>query len=64
MLAREYDTQATADLKHLSEMNECDTRIALDQAVSDALGINREEMEAIRRNLVAEPAVTNKRYGA
>ena len=64
MLAREYDTQATADLKHLSEMNECDTRIALDQAVSDALGINREEIEAIRRNLVAEPAVTNKRYGA
>ena len=31
-------------------------------AVCDALGVDGERVETIRRNLTAEPSVTGKRY--
>ena len=37
-------------------------RLALDDAVCDALGLDGERVAAIRRNLAAEPSVTGKRY--
>ena len=61
-LATEYDTQATSILKPLPQMDNCEVRKALDRAVSEALDIDCETVETIRARLVAEPAITAKRY--
>ena len=37
-------------------------RLALDEAVCDALGLDGERVATIRRNLAAEPSVTGRRY--
>ena len=61
-LAAAYDAHATDVLLPLPQMDADPVRRALDAAVCDALGLDGERVETIRRNLAAEPSVTGKRY--
>ena len=61
-LAAAYDALAERTLLPLPQMDADPVRRALDVAVCDALGLDGERVETIRRNLAAEPSVTGKRY--
>ena len=61
-LASAYDELSNRTLLPLPEMDGCDVRRALDNAVCGALGIDPERVATIRRNLAAEPSVTGRRY--
>ena len=61
-LAAAYDKYANSVLLPLPRMNGCPVRRALDVVVCDALEMDRETMDTIRRQLAAEPSVTGKRY--
>ena len=61
-LAATYDTFAESKLMPLPQMDSDPVRRALDEAVCDALDLDVEWVETIRRNLAAEPSVTGKRY--
>ena len=61
-LAAAYDALAERTLLPLPQMDGCPVRRALDDAVCNALGLDIERVETIRRNLAAEPSVTGKRY--
>ena len=61
-LAAAYDVLAERTLLPLPQMDACPVRRALDPAVCDALNLDIERVETIRRNLAAEPSVTGKRY--
>ena len=61
-LAAAYDALAERTLLPLTQMDADPVRRALDAAVCDALGLDGERVETIRRNLAAEPSVTGKRY--
>ncbi len=61
-LAAAYDAHATDVLLPLPQMDADPVRRALDAAVCEALGLDGERVETIRRNLAAEPSVTGKRY--
>ena len=45
-----------------SQMNEDPIRKQLDDAVTDALGLDPEWVAQIRRALSEEPSITNRRY--
>lgn len=62
-LTSAYDAHAQKTLLPLPQMDACQTRRALDDAVCAALSIDPEEVATIRRQLAAEPSVTGKRYG-
>ena len=57
-----YETLADRPFKPLREMRHCETRQALDRAVSEALGIDWDEMETLRAALSSEPGITGKRF--
>ena len=57
-----YERLADRPFKPLREMGDCDTRLALDRAVSDALGVPWDEMETLRAALASEPGITGKRF--
>ena len=57
-----YERLADRPFKPLREMIDCDTRLALDRAVSDALGVPWDEMETLRAALASEPGITGKRF--
>ena len=61
-LASAYDLLADRTLLPLSQMDSCDTRLALDAAICTTLDIDPETVHTIRRSLAAEPSVTGKRY--
>ena len=61
-LASVYDSLADHTLLPLSQMDSCETRRALDDAVCTALDIEPETVQTIRRSLSAEPSITGKRY--
>ncbi|MCY4105684.1 MAG: hypothetical protein OXG02_03150, partial [Chloroflexi bacterium] len=61
-LAAVYDEHCESVLLPLPRMNECETRLALDAAVIEALGIDAEIVATIRRELTREPSITGKRY--
>ena len=61
-LATAYDTMCDSILLPLPLINECDTRMALDDVIISALGINAEVVATIRRELSREPSVTGKPY--
>ena len=63
-LSSTFDRLCEADLAPLPEMDSCHTRITLDAAVADALNLNPDTVEAIRRSLASEPSVTGRRYEA
>ncbi|HCB34210.1 MAG TPA: hypothetical protein DEP69_03335 [Acidimicrobiaceae bacterium] len=64
-LAATYDQHATSEMKSFREMNDCETRLALDKAVAETvcekLGFTDEDIAAIRRGLAAEPSISGKR---
>ena len=47
----------------LPRMNEDPVRQQIDDAVSEALGLDAEWVASIRRELSREPSITNRRYG-
>ncbi len=47
----------------LPQMHEDPVRIALDDAVTEALGLDPEWVARVRRELSQEPSITNRRYG-
>ena len=53
-----------AELKPLPDMGSCSTRLALDTVVGEALNVDPDTVEAIRRELANEPSVTGQRYAA
>ena len=61
-LATAYDSLADCTLLPLSQLDSCDTRLALDAAICSTLEIDPETVHTIRRSLAAEPSVTGKRY--
>ena len=62
MMAAAYDDLCDSVLLPLPQMNECETRKTLDQAVVAALGIDEELAAAIRRELTREPSITGRPY--
>ena len=61
-LSAAYDSWSDKPMLPLPQMDACPVRRALDEAVSDALSLDIETVETIRRNLSLEPSVTGKRY--
>jgi len=61
-LAGAFDALADQALLPLPRMDDCAVRRGLDAAVCEALGLDGERVDTIRRNLAAEPSVTGKRY--
>lgn len=61
-LATAYDTLCNFELLPLPQMEECETRKALDRTVTSALGVAPEIVASIRRELTREPSVTGKPY--
>ena len=61
-LATAYDSLRNMVLKPLPQMEECETRQALDRVVADALGLKAEILSQIRRELSREPSITGRRY--
>ena len=62
MMTAAYDDLCDSVLLPLPQMNECETRKTLDQAVVAALGIDAELAAAIRRELTREPSITGRPY--
>lgn len=50
-------------LQPLPHMADDPVRMALDDAVADALGMNHEWVARVRRELAREPSITNRQYG-
>ena len=61
-LARVYDAFANRVLLPLPNMDVCDARRTLDAAVVNALDLDGETVDTVRRHLSMEPSVTGKRY--
>ena len=61
-LAGAFDALADQVLLPLPRMDDCAVRRGLDAAVCEALGLDGERVDTIRRNLAAEPSVTGRRY--
>ena len=57
-----YDAHAHQVLLPLPQMNQCPVRLALDEAVTNALDLDWELVPNIRRTLAEEPSVTGQRY--
>ena len=61
-LASAYDLNSTSTMLPIPQMNQCPVRKALDDAVGKALGLDKEMVATIRRQLSMEPSITSKRY--
>lgn len=61
-LSAAFNTLHNGILEPLPDMMSCTTRLGLDQAVCDALGLSNDTVSAIRRDLAAEPSVTGNRF--
>ena len=62
-LAAAYNRYAEDTLLSLPQMDSCEVRRGLDDAVCDALGLDGEFVGTVRRQLGSEPSVTGERYG-
>ena len=62
LLSEAYDSNSEASLLPLPQIDSCNTRRALDDAVCAALGLDAELVSTVRRQLAVEPSVTGKRY--
>ena len=61
-LAETFDAMAKSRLDPLPQMDSCETRRSLDEAVCDALGLDAEMVENVRNNLAQEPSITGRRF--
>ena len=62
-LAAAYDAHAADVLLPLPQLDADSARLALDDAVASALGLDGEMVATVRRSLAMEPSVTGRRYG-
>lgn len=62
IMADAYDALCESILLPLPQIMQDETRHALDDAVISALGIDREVVANIRRELSREPSITGKPY--
>lgn len=63
ILAAAYDRHAGDTLLPLPQVDSCEVRRGLDEAVCEALGLDGEFVWSVRRQLGSEPSVTGERYG-
>ncbi len=63
-MASIYDALSEMAFLPLPQMKECATRKALDRAIAPLLGIGEELVAKIRSELIREPSITGRRYGA
>jgi len=56
-MAEVYDTLAESELKRLQDATTDSARVAIDDAVADTLGVNRETITRARHELTTEPSV-------
>lgn len=61
-LAEAYESHSAKTLSPLPRMDNDPVRQALDEAVTQAIGVNADLTAEIRRALSEEPCVTQKRY--
>ncbi len=61
-MAAAYDDLCDSVLLPLPQINQDETRQALDETIISALGIDAEIVATIRRELAREPSVTGKPY--
>ena len=61
-LAQAYESHSAKTLQPLPQMDSDPTRQALDEAVTQAIGVDANIAAEIRRALSEEPCVTQKRY--
>ena len=61
-LAAAFERLKDEPLAPFPQMDEDPVRLAIDEAVTDALGLDPEWVAGIRRELAREPSVTNKRW--
>ena len=61
-MAVAFDEHAKSELLHLRDMQQDDTRRAIDDAVAAVLGIPQADMEEIRELLPREPSISGQRY--
>ena len=61
-LAEMYERLKDATLLPFSMMNDDPVRRQIDDAVTEALGLDPEWVATIRRELAREPSITNRRY--
>lgn len=61
-LSAAFDTFHDGILEPLPAMMSCTTRLELDKAVGDAVGLSNDTVSAIRRDIAAEPSVTGNRF--
>ena len=61
-MAESFGWAAESVLEPLPNMDSCETRRALDEAVCDALGLDTEMVDNIRRSLAEEPSITGRRF--
>lgn len=61
-LADTYDRYAEDTLLPLPQMDSCEVRRGLDDAVCAALGLDGEFVGSVRRQLGSEPSVRGERY--
>ncbi len=57
-----YDELSDKAFLPLPQMNECQTRKALDESMVTMLGIDAELVAAVRRELTREPSITGRQY--
>ena len=62
VLVQTFDTLCNSGLRPLADPQPCPVRSAIDDAVSEALGIDRDLVRAIGEALAAEPSVTGNRF--
>ena len=61
-LAAAFERLKDEPLAPFPQMDEDPVRLAIDEAVTEALGLDAEWVAGIRRELAREPSVTNKRW--
>ena len=61
-MAAAFDKHSKSELLHLRDMQQDDTRRAIDDAVAAVLGIPKADMKEIRELLPREPSVSGQRY--
>ena len=62
ILVQAFQALCNYSLRTLTDPQQCPTRSAIDDAVSEALGIDRDLVRAVGKALAAEPSVTGNRY--
>ena len=61
-MAAAFDKNNTAKFMPLRCMNRCPNRKKIDNAVADALGVSRDDLDELRELLPTEPSISGKRH--